>query len=240
MEDLSLSTAISAARAVQLPRERIERAVERGADPSKRSSGGEVERMRYDGAVVTPAAKVSVIVEALTDNRNRTAGNVRHRFTKTGGELLATGANGWMFDRVGVALVSLARKEGDCREDGEEPSPPLEEEGNASEEANFFDDLLEYALDGGASDVDFGDDADDEVVTVRCDPTDLLPLVRSLKEVGYEVTDFDNRWIVKDEGNAALLDAESAEKFETFLDAMEDDLDVANVYHNASLLEDPL
>jgi YebC/PmpR family DNA-binding regulatory protein len=90
-----LRAAIIAARAENMPKDNIERAI-------KKSQGGDSENydeVRYEG--YGPGG-VAVIVEALTDNRNRTAGEVRATFTKNGGNLAETGAVSFMFDRVGV------------------------------------------------------------------------------------------------------------------------------------------
>jgi YebC/PmpR family DNA-binding regulatory protein len=90
-----LRAAILAAKAENVPKDNIERAI-------KKSQGGDAEsydEIRYEG--YAPAG-VAVIVEALTDNRNRTAGEVRAIFTKNGGNLAETGAVSFMFDHVGV------------------------------------------------------------------------------------------------------------------------------------------
>src|SRR5436309_11002183 len=90
-----LRAAILAARAESVPKDNIERAI-------KKATGGEAEtyeEIRYEG--YGPGG-VAVIVEVLTDNRNRTAGEVRSTFTKSGGNLAETGAVSFMFDHVGV------------------------------------------------------------------------------------------------------------------------------------------
>ena len=90
-----LRAAVIAARAENMPKDNIDRAI-------KKATGGEAEsydEIRYEG--YGPGG-VAVIVEVLTDNRNRTAGEVRATFTKSGGHLAETGAVSFMFDRVGV------------------------------------------------------------------------------------------------------------------------------------------
>jgi len=99
-----LRAAVIAARAENMPKDNIERAI-------KKAAGGEGENydeVRYEG--YAPGG-VAVIVEALTDNRNRTAGEVRSYFTKAGGALAETGAVSFMFDRVG--LIVFDRKAAD-------------------------------------------------------------------------------------------------------------------------------
>src|SRR5271170_3626436 len=96
-----LRAAITAARAENMPKDNIERAI-------KKAAGADTENydeIRYEG--YAPGG-VAVIIEALTDNRNRTAGEVRSYFTKAGGALAETGAVAFMFDRVG--LIAFKRE----------------------------------------------------------------------------------------------------------------------------------
>ncbi len=90
-----LRAAIIAARAENMPKDNIERAI-------KKAQGGDAEKLRRNPLRGLRPGGVAVIVEALTDNRNRTAGEVRATFTKNGGNLGETGAVSFMFDRVGV------------------------------------------------------------------------------------------------------------------------------------------
>ncbi len=90
-----LRLAVQEARAENMPKDNIERAI-------KKAAGGEGENydeVRYEGRA---PGGVALVIEALTDNRNRTAGEVRSYFTKAGGEMTATGAVSFLFDRVGV------------------------------------------------------------------------------------------------------------------------------------------
>ncbi|MDX7950463.1 YebC/PmpR family DNA-binding transcriptional regulator [Lichenihabitans sp. Uapishka_5] len=129
-----LRAAVLAARAENMPKDNIERAI-------KKASGGEGENydeVRYEG--YAPGG-VAVIVEALTDNRNRTAGEVRSYFTKSGGALAETGAVSFMFDRVGLVEYDLKA---------------------ASEDA-----MMEAALEAGADDVSTGEDGHEIVTAVE-------------------------------------------------------------------------
>jgi YebC/PmpR family DNA-binding regulatory protein len=126
-----LRAAVLAARAENMPKDNIERAI-------KKASGADAENydeVRYEG--YAPGG-VAIIIEALTDNRNRTAGEVRSYFTKAGGALAETGAVSFMFDRVG--LVEFDRKV-------------------ASEDA-----MMEAALEAGADDVSSNEETH-EVIT---------------------------------------------------------------------------
>ena len=90
-----LRTAIEKAKAAGLPNDNIKRAIEKGAG---QSSADNYEEIVYEGYA---AGGVAVVVEAMTDNRNRTAGDIRSYFTKFNGNLGETGCVGWMFDRKG-------------------------------------------------------------------------------------------------------------------------------------------
>jgi len=98
--NLALQNAIEKARAYSMPKENIERAIAKGAGTDAEGSG--FETVVYEG--YGPEG-VAVLVETLTDNRNRTASEVRHLFSKHGGNLGTTGAVAWQFERRGVVLV---------------------------------------------------------------------------------------------------------------------------------------
>src|SRR5918996_1499145 len=119
-----LRAALQAARSANVPKDNIERAIKRGSGVE----GETFEEVRYEG--YGPGG-VAVIVETLTDNRNRTAGDVRAAFTKSGGNLAETGAVSFMFDHVGV--VEFEPKVADA------------------------DAMLEAAIDAGAEDVSSGE-----------------------------------------------------------------------------------
>jgi YebC/PmpR family DNA-binding regulatory protein len=129
-----LRAAVIAARAENMPKDNIERAI-------KKAAGGDAENydeVRYEG--YAPGG-VAIIVEALTDNRNRTAGEVRSSFAKAGGSLAETGAVSFMFDRVG--LIVYDRKV-------------------ASDDA-----MLEAAIEAGADDVASGGETHEIVTSIE-------------------------------------------------------------------------
>jgi YebC/PmpR family DNA-binding regulatory protein len=98
--NLALQNAIEKARAASMPKDNIDRAIAKGAGTD--SEAAAYETVVYEG--YGPAG-VAVIVEALTDNRNRTAGEVRHTFAKNDGNLGTSGAVAWLFERRGIVLV---------------------------------------------------------------------------------------------------------------------------------------
>jgi YebC/PmpR family DNA-binding regulatory protein len=119
---LSLQNAVEKAREASMPKENIERAIARGAGAA--DGGAAYDTVTYEG--YAPGG-VAVYVEALTDNRNRTAAEVRHIFSKADGSLAESGAVAWLFERRAVVLV----------------------DGSADE-----DELTLAAADGGAEDVE--------------------------------------------------------------------------------------
>jgi YebC/PmpR family DNA-binding regulatory protein len=99
--NLALQNAIEKAKSYSMPKDNIERAIAKGAGEG--TDGAAFETVIYEG--YGPEG-VAVLVEALTDNRNRTASEVRHAFTRFGGALGATGAVAWQFERRGVVVVA--------------------------------------------------------------------------------------------------------------------------------------
>ena len=141
-----LRAAIATARAGNMPKDNVERAIRKGAGGGE---GDDYEEIRYEG--YAPGG-IAVIVEALTDNRNRTASEIRAAFSKHGGNLAETGAVSFMFDHVGeIRFASSA----------------------ASADAMF-----EGALEAGASDVD----SDESGHSVTCEPDDLHSVAGTLEK----------------------------------------------------------
>lgn len=103
-----LRGAILAARAVNMPKDKVEAAIKRGSSPA----GGEnFDEVRYEGYGI---GGVAIIVEALTDNRNRTASEVRTAFTKNGGTLGESGSVSFMFERVGMIEYPASKASADA------------------------------------------------------------------------------------------------------------------------------
>jgi YebC/PmpR family DNA-binding regulatory protein len=147
-----LRLAIDKARAVNMPADNIKRAVERATGGS---AADQFEEVIYEG--YGPGG-VAILVEAATDNRNRTAADVRAVFTRGGGQLAGTGSVAWQFEPRGV--IAIAR-------DGLDP-----------------DDVALTAIDAGADDVDT--DTDD-MIEVLTDPGQLEALRKSLESAGISV-----------------------------------------------------
>ena len=150
--NLALQNAIEKARSYSMPKENIERAIARG-------SGADADAQAFETVVYEGygPSGVAVIVEALTDNRNRTASDVRHAFEKNDGNLGGSGAVTWLFERRGVVLVAA---------DGVDE-----------------DELMLVAAEGGADDVS-RDGSSYEIVSA---PESLSSVREALDQAGYAI-----------------------------------------------------
>ncbi len=100
-----LRLAVQKAREINMPADRIQNAIKRGTGEL---AGERLEEIRYEG--YGPAG-VAIMVDALSDNRNRTSASIRHRFSKGGGNLGETNSVGWMFERKGAISVSVGKED---------------------------------------------------------------------------------------------------------------------------------
>ncbi|MEX0675873.1 MAG: YebC/PmpR family DNA-binding transcriptional regulator [Pirellulales bacterium] len=148
--NLKLRYAIDAAKAVSMPKDNIARAIKRGTGELE---GSNFEEVLYEGY---GAGGVAVLCEILTDNRNRTAGEIRKIFELTDGKLGASGCVSWMFDRKGLFIV---------------PAESIDE-----------DALLEHALEAGAFDAKRVDDK----FEITCDPAVFAEVAAALAEKGIQ------------------------------------------------------
>lgn len=146
-----LRTAVLAARAANMPKENIERAIKRGTGEIE---GASYEEVTYEG--YGPGG-VAVLVEALTDNKNRTVAEVRHLFDKHGGNLGESGCVAWLFDKKGVVTVDSS---------------------GVSE-----DEIMEIAIDAGALDVKTEGDTY-EIVT---EPQDFEAVRKAVEDKAWKI-----------------------------------------------------
>lgn len=187
---------IAKAKSNNVPNENIDRII-------KKASGGDkddYEAIVYEG--YGPGG-VAVIVEALTDNRNRTAGDVRHYFDKFGGNLGTAGCVGYMFQPTGLVVIS-------------------------SEKTLDEDTLMEVAFELGAD--DFSIEEEGDMAQVSCAPADLHNLREGLESKGYKVVSAEVEQIPST--TAALTDEEQIKKMTLLLEYLEDNDDVQQVFHN--------
>jgi YebC/PmpR family DNA-binding regulatory protein len=176
LNNLALANAIEKAKSYSMPKDNIERAIAKGSGAD--ADADAFEAIVYEG--YGPEG-VAVIVEALTDNRNRTASEVRHIFTKFGGNLGTTGAVAWQFERRGVVLVTAAGVD--------------------------EDELFMAAADGGAEDIE----ADGDVIQVTSAPENLQTVRGAIEAAGFPIESVElsmlpkNTVAVDDESKARQL-----------------------------------
>ncbi|MEG1789265.1 MAG: YebC/PmpR family DNA-binding transcriptional regulator [Oscillospiraceae bacterium] len=191
-----LAAVVTKAKAANMPNDNIKRAIEKGLGSGNTDS---FESINYEG--YGPCG-VALIVEAMTDNRNRTASEVRHFFDKYGGNMGATGCVSWSFDRKGVIVVN-------------------NEEGELSE-----DKVLEDSLEAGAADME----QDGDVFQVYTEPDELTPVADYLTEHGYELLSAQVEMVPQTFIN--LTEEGDIKNMQKMLEMFEDNEDVQNVWHN--------
>lgn len=191
-----LATVITKAKAANMPNDNIKRVLEKAAASG---SGDNYETITYEGH---GPCGVAVIVETMTDNRNRTAGSVRHHFDKYGGSLGTNGCVSWSFDRKGVIIID-------------------NEDGDYDEDAVMMD-----ALDAGADDFN----AEDNVFEITTDPDAFNDVVKALEEKNYSFVSADISLVPQT--YVKLESDEDIKNMEKLLDMLDDNEDVQNTYHN--------
>lgn len=186
---------ISKAKSLNVPNDNIDRIIKKasGAD------GAVYEEISYEG--YGPSG-VAVIVEAATDNRNRTAAEVRHFFDKFGGNLGQSGCVGYLFTEKGIIIIDNS-------------------EGGLDE-----DKLMEDALESGAE--DFA--ADGDIFEITTEPSDLEAVRDELETMGYAIASCEKDKIPSN--YVDLTDEDDIKKMNSLLEHLEENDDVVNIYHN--------
>ena len=191
-----LATVIAKAKAANMPNDNIKRTIDKALGSGNADS---YENVVYEG--YGPSG-VAVIVDALTDNRNRTAPEVRHLLDKYGKGLGATGCVSWSFDRKGVIVID-------------------NEEGELDEDTVMMD-----ALDSGAADFE----ADGAVMEITTDPDAFNDVVKALEEKGYTFVSAEIEMVPQN--YITLSSEGDVKNMEKLIDMLEDSDDVQNVFHN--------
>ena len=186
---------IAKAKSNNVPNDNIERTIKKAMG----GTGENYEEVVYEG--YGPAG-VAVIVEATTDNRNRTAGNVRSYFSKYHGNMGQTGCVSFMFEDKGVIVI-------------------MDEDGEIDE-----DKLMETALEAGAEDFS-GEDGVFEIYTV---PEDVYAIADALKAEGYELQSAETTKVPTTYVN--LENEDDIKFMSLLIEKLEEDDDVLEVYHN--------
>ena len=191
-----LRDVIAKAKANNVPNDNIERIIKKAAGDSDSAN---YESVTYEG--YGPNG-IAVIVEALTDNRNRTAGEVRHYFDKFGGNMGTQGCVTFMFEKKGVLVIEREELEAD------------------------EDKVMEDALEAGASDFE----ADADIFTIYTEPSDFSAVRDDLTNAGYTFASAEVEMVPNN--YTKLEDEESKTAMQKMLDMFEDNDDIQNVWHN--------
>lgn len=196
-----LRSALDKALAANMTRDTINRAVARG---SGAAAGADIEEIRYEG--YAPHG-VAVLVEVATDNRNRAAGEVRHIFTKYGGNLGTTGSVAYLFSHIGCLVFAL----------------------DDAGAANNIDEekIMEIALGAGAEDVD----RDGEMVEVVTLPANYLAVERAFVDAGCKPQMAE---LIQRPSTFVDLHGDAAGAVNKLIDGLEQLDDVQNVFTNAN------
>lgn len=205
-----LRTAVDRAKAAGLPADNIKRAIEKGAGMG---TGDNYEEITYEGYA---AGGVAVFIEVMTDNRNRSAGDIRSYFTKYNGNLGETGCVGWMFKPVGLITFDTSVD---------------------------FDKLFEAAVELGADDIqekaddEDGDDENGEYKVITS-IENFQTVVEGLEKEGFKSTNAELTRIP--ENTIEVTDAKVASQILKLLEKIEEHDDVQNVYSNFDISDDIL
>jgi len=192
-----LAAAIAKAKVANMPNDNIKRNIEKAIGAG---SGDTYERVTYEG--YGPRG-VAVIVDAMTDNRNRIAAEVRLNFDKYGGNLGTSGCVSWSFDRKGLIVID-------------------NEDGNHDEET-----VLTDALEAGADDIEI----DDGIVEVYTTPDGFAAVSGALENMGYKFLSAQIEMIPQN--YVTLTDPADIKNMTKMLELMEDNDDIQDVWHNA-------
>lgn len=181
---------IDKAREINMPLDNVKRAIQRGT--------GELPGVQYEAQMYEGYGpfSIAVIIETLTDNKNRTVAELRNIFSKAGGNLAESGAVGWMFNKLGVVRIKNS---------------------GISE-----DDILEQLIDYDIHDIK----TDDEFVTITCEPATVHDVKEALGSQGYTVESAELEWVANTPAELDEQQAEKAYDFLSTLEDHDDVQDV--------------
>jgi YebC/PmpR family DNA-binding regulatory protein len=202
-----LRSAIDKAKAAGIPNDNIERAIAKGSGQLD-AEGDRWEEIRYEGYGV---GGVALLIEAMTDNRNRTAADLRAAFNKYGGNLGETGCVGWMFQQRGI--ISVLKPEDE-------------------------DQFLEFLLEAGADSYEFVEEDDQIIAEVSTSVAELEVMTAALKAQNFQVLDAEICWI--GETSVAISDPTQAKALLQLMDALEDLDDIQSVTANVEFADSVL
>ena len=192
-----LRSAMQAARSANMPKDNIERAI----DKSSINTESSFESLRYEGF---GPDKIAVIVEALTDNKNRTASNIRTIFQKSGGNLGTQGSASHNFNKIGI--IKIDKKE-------------------ISDE-----EIFDLAIDSGADECI----ADEEYHEIQCSDTEIYNVKKKIEKRVKNFISTKIEWVPL---NSVEVEKEKENSIIEFLETLEDDDDVQNIFSNVKMVK---
>lgn len=200
--NFKLRLIVDKARAANMPKENIERAIKRGAGTG--DDGAALEEVTYEG--YGPHG-VAILMQAVTDNRNRTVSEIRRALTRGGGNLGESGSVSWLFDAKGYISI---------------PADDINQ-----------DKVFELALEAGAEDVQFGEEA----AEIYTQPTDLQAVRQAFQEARYPIETAEVTMVPK-----TLISLAPAETLQVMnlIETLEDLDDVSKVYTNLEISDEAL
>jgi YebC/PmpR family DNA-binding regulatory protein len=205
--NMTLRLAVDRARAENMPKDNIDRAIRRGAGLEK--DAAEIEEVTYEG--YGPHG-IAIIVQCLTDNRNRTISEVRRAFTRVNGSLGEPNSVAWQFTENGYLAYNLLDETGDSKKIDS-------------------DELFMAALEAGAVDVQVSN----EVVEVYTERSDLAQVSQALNDAGYVA---DESTLMLKPNTTLSLESDQASTVLNLIESLEELDDVADVYHNLELTDE--
>ena len=194
-KNIRLRSAIGSAKSLNMPKDNIERAI----DKSSAATGANFENLRYEGF---GPEKIAVIVETLTDNKNRTASNIRTIFQKSGGSLGTQGSASHNFQQLGI--IKIDKKE-------------------ISDEK-----ILDLAIESGADECLSYEDYHE----VQCQMSEIYNVKKNLENIIVNFISTEIEWIPL---NNVKVNKDNKDVVVDFLETLEEDDDVQNVYSNVNL-----
>ncbi len=196
-----LRTALAAAKQANMPADNITRAIKKGT--------GEIEGVSYEESSYEGYGPggTAVIVDTLTDNKNRTVAEIRHIFAKNNGNMGETNCVSWMFDRKGLVAVERTNEAG---------------------EEIHEDEIMMAALDAGAEDVK----TEGEAFEIYTELPQLWTVRSALEQAGFTITEAK---LAKVPQNTVRLEGKQAEQILRLIDALEDSDDVQTVWANCDI-----
>ncbi len=205
--NVRLRLAIDKARSENMPKDRIDAAIRRGAGLDK--DAADIEEILYEG--YAPHG-VAILLECLTDNRNRTIAEIRRCFTRASGNLSEPGSVAWQFTSKGYVAIHL--------QDGAGNPSGLDAE-----------EIFMEALEAGAEDVEVSDDA----VEIFTERTELAQVAKSLRESGIQP---DTSELIMQPNQTLSLDSRAGLSVLNLLESLEELDDVNKVHHNLELTDE--